>query len=63
MRQVDEWMWNHLTSPIVIIIAPTADVRGHGLTSTKWKGCRGIYVFSFETFYLEGKCTLYTKNV
>lgn len=57
------WMWNHEVNPIVNIIAPTADVRGHGLTSTRWKGCRGIVRFFIETFYLEGKCTFYTKNV
>lgn len=35
-----------------------AVVIGHGLMSTKWNGCRGIYVFLGKTFYLEGKCTL-----
>ena len=30
-----EWMWNHLISPIVNVSAPSAEVKGHGLTSTK----------------------------
>jgi hypothetical protein len=34
-RQVVEWMWNHLTNPTVINSAPRAEVKGHGLTSTK----------------------------
>lgn len=62
-KHVVEWMWNHLVSPIVNIKAPIADVKGHGLISTKWNGCRSIVRFFIETFYLEGKCTYYTKNV
>lgn len=36
------WVWNHTVIPEVIQNAPAAVVRGQGLTSTKWKGCRII---------------------
>lgn len=45
IRHVAEWMWNHLTIPTVINSAPSAEVNGHGLISTKWNGCRGILRF------------------
>lgn len=31
-------MWNHLISPIIVIIALNAPRIGHGLTSTRWNG-------------------------
>ncbi len=37
--------WNHLASPTAKVKAPREEVNGHGLYSTKWKGCRIIYDF------------------
>lgn len=34
--------WNHPVSPRVRVSAPIDPVRGHGLNSTKWNGCRII---------------------
>lgn len=42
------WPWNHLTRPTARRKAPRADVKGHGLNSTRWKGCRGITFFKFK---------------
>ena len=36
------WLWNHAVRPAVREKAPAAAVSGHGLYSTKWKGCRII---------------------
>ena len=37
-------MWNQLARPTANRNAPIEAVRGHGLGSTRWNGCRGIYV-------------------
>lgn len=39
------WPWNHLAIPIAKVNAPIEAVKGHGLYSTKWNGCRIIYDF------------------
>lgn len=54
--------WNHLAKPTARVNAPIDDVIGQGLSSTRWNGCRIIYDFSLESFYLEGKCTNILKS-
>lgn len=44
-RHLVPYPWNHLTRPTANVKAPKADVRGQGLNSTRWKGCRGITFF------------------
>ena len=39
MNKVIVPKWNHTTKPEVIMRAPKAAVSGHGLWSTRWKGC------------------------
>lgn len=36
--------WNHAVRLIAKVRAPIEEVRGHGLISTKWKGCRTIII-------------------
>jgi hypothetical protein len=42
--------WNQLARPTAKVNAPKAEVKGQGLNSTKWKGCRGITFFIFKLF-------------
>lgn len=44
-KQYIPYPWNQHTSPTPNRNAPSADVSGHGLNSTRWNGCRGMYVF------------------
>lgn len=44
-RQDIPYPWNQLARPTASRNAPRAEVNGHGLNSTKWNGCRGMYVF------------------
>jgi len=37
--------WNHEVMPVVSKSAPMEAVRGQGLISTKWNGCRTIKIF------------------
>lgn len=41
------WRWNHLVRPIASENAPIDAVKGHGLISTKWNGCRTITIFIY----------------
>lgn len=43
-------MWNQEVRPVVSIKAPIAAVKGHGLYSTRWNGCRGV-VLLFALFW------------
>jgi len=52
IRQKIPCPWNHLVRPTPRRKAPNADVSGHGLKSTKWKGCRGMYVFYCVNYIL-----------
>ena len=42
IKHVNPCPWNQHVSPVVNRNAPSADVNGQGLGSTKWNGCRGI---------------------
>ena len=49
----------HAAKPVTINREPTAPVRGHGLTSTMWKGCFVIYPSTGDCvslILLEVKC-------
>jgi hypothetical protein len=46
-RQYIPYPWNQLASPTANRNAPSADVNGHGLNSTKWNGCRSITFFNY----------------
>lgn len=47
-----EKLWNQAASPDVKNIAPIDPVKGHGLNSTRWNGCRVIIVFRLRNFLL-----------
>jgi hypothetical protein len=44
-KQEIPYPWNQLANPTAKVNAPIDEVSGHGLYSTKWKGCRIIYDF------------------